>query len=133
MLVLGWDWLLIYKNGIGSYSFFYLLLLGLAAYLTAGAFFSVFPMIARFQMRIGEALKGAMVFSVIRLFRTALGLILIFIPYLIGFYYLEWALGIWLLCTGTALYYNSRMFVKAFAPIEEQFASREGAANADGS
>ena len=77
-------------------------------------------MIARYQMKTKEALKGGAIFSLIHLPRTLLGLFLMALPYILSWYYLRWALGLWILCTGVALYYNSRMFVKVFKPLEEK-------------
>ena len=129
--LIGADWILILRQGISSWPFVYLLLLGLASYLALGTFFSVFPMIARFQMKTKDALKGAVVFSLIRLPRTLLGILLMALPYVLSYYYMEWALGLWLLCTGVALYYNSQLFVKAFRPVEEKALSRKEAGDAD--
>lgn len=123
---LGADWFLIYKRGTETYPFLFLLLLGLATYLTAGVFFSVFPLLARFQLRNLEALKGAAAFSLLHLPRVLLALFVMVFTYVICAWYLEWALAVWLLSTGTMLYYNSRLFVKVFKPLEESVSSGQG-------
>lgn len=112
------DWYWVYATGrLHNGSLFPWLLL-IISVLAAGSAYCVFPMLARFHMTTKEAIRGAVMFTVIKLPRVVLILFLAVIPYFIGAWYIEWFLAIWFFITGVALYYNSRMFVKEFKKLE---------------
>lgn len=112
------DWYWVYATGrLHSGSLFPWLLL-IISVLAAGSAYCVFPMLARFHMTTKEAIRGAVMFTVLKLPRVILILFLAVIPYFIGAWYIEWFLAIWFFITGVALYYNSRMFVKEFKKLE---------------
>lgn len=79
----------------------------------------VFPILARFNMTIKELLKASLVFALIHLPRMLLSIALIVFPIIIGLWYIEWFLAIWLLFSFVSVYYNSIMFVKHFKKLEE--------------
>lgn len=126
MLFLGYDWYVIHESG-GQYPAFYQILLCVVSVLTGGVFFTVFPLIARFYMSVKEVIRAAAVFTIVHLIRVVIALFVMALPYVLGIWYVEWALALWLFITGVALYYNSRFFVKNFDKIENVESGKEEA------
>lgn len=81
--------------------------------------FCVFPILARFRVTIKEALRSAVLFSLLHIPHMILVVVLEFLPYYIGFYYMRWFIAIWVIGVGLSLYYAAWMYTKAFAKIEE--------------
>ena len=118
LVFLAADWRWVIESGrLHSGSLFPWLLL-IVSVITAGSMLCVFPMLARFHMKTKEAIRGAVMLTVMKLPRVLLMIFLVVIPYIIGAWYIEWFLAIWFFITGVALYYNSKMFVKEFKKIE---------------
>ena len=85
--------------------------------------FSVFPILARFRVTVKDALRNAVLFSLLHIPQMALVVILEILPYYIGFHYMEWFILIWVLCSGLSLFYAARMYVKAFGKVEGNIAA----------
>lgn len=81
--------------------------------------FCVFPILARFRLTVKEALRSAVLFSLLHIPHMALVVILEIIPYYVGFHYMSWFIAIWVIGTGLSLYYAAWMYTRAFAKIEE--------------
>lgn len=118
MTVIGVDWYLIMKAEEGVMHPAFSIFLIILTVMTAGISFSVFPLTGRFHITIREAIKGAAVFTLMKLPRVLLTLVITVLTYLVGFWYFEWFPAVWLLSTAVMLYYNSRMFVKEFRKLE---------------
>lgn len=119
LLVLAADWYLIWNAQEGVMNPAFSIFLAVLSVITAGIVFCVFPMLARFHISNKEVIKGAAVFTLMKLPRVILALGVIVATYAVGIWYIEWFPVIWLLSTGVMLYYNSRMFVKEFRRLEE--------------
>jgi Predicted integral membrane protein len=115
-----YDWLYIYKQGVGSLSPVVIGMLSMFTAMILIITFCVFPMIARFEMKTFDSLRNALVFGIIHLPRVALGIFLAVIPFVISIWYFKWAWLIWLFFACIALYYNSRFFIKSFDKLEER-------------
>ena len=112
-----WDWYLILYTGVKfipamKYA------LGLLTVLTAMAIFSLFPMVARFQITNFEAIKSSFVFALANFLRVLIGIIMIVAPIVIAKYYLKWGWLIMLFASVIMLHLNSMFFVKKFKQVE---------------
>ena len=114
----GLDWYLIHNAEDGVMHPAFSIFLIILSVLTAGSVFSVFPLISRFHMAIREAIKGSVIFTLMKLPRVLLALAVSALTWVVAFWYVEWFPAIWLLSTAVMLYYNSRMFVKEFRKLE---------------
>lgn len=88
--------------------------------------FSVFPILARFRVTVKEALRSAVLFSLLHIPHMILVVILEILPYYVGFHYMKWFIAIWVIGTGLSLYYAAWMYTKAFAKIEDKMENDEG-------
>ena len=80
--------------------------------------FCLFPIIARYEIGTGEAVKTALGMAAARFPRVFLAIICFILPFIIGIWYFKWA---WLICLGAQtvmLYYNSGFFIKEFDKLE---------------
>ncbi|MBR6315387.1 MAG: DUF624 domain-containing protein [Lachnospiraceae bacterium] len=80
--------------------------------------FCFFPIIARYEITTGEAVRTALGLAAARFPRVFLAIICFILPFIIGIWYFKWA---WLICLGAQtvmLYYNSAFFVKEFDKLE---------------
>ncbi|MCR5367181.1 YesL family protein, partial [Eubacterium sp.] len=112
-----WDWYLILYTGVKfipamKYA------LGVLTVLTAMAIFSLFPMVARFQITNFEAIKSSFVFALANFLRVLIGIIMIVAPIVIAKYYLKWGWLIMLFASVIMLHLNSMFFVKKFKQVE---------------
>lgn len=124
LVLLGLDWFLTVTSDQGiTWTVFQILLLVMTV-LALMSTVCVFPLLARFHLTNVQAVRSAVLFSVLHLPQMLLVLLSIALPYYIGYHYMEWFLLIWVICTGVSLYLVSKMYVKAFAKLET---GKEGA------
>lgn len=120
LCLLALDWYLIVNAETGTMNPVFSVLLAVLTLLVLGTAFCAFPLLARFQMSTKEVIRGGAVFTMMKLPRVILALVICALTYFVGFWYMEWFLAIWIFSTAVMLYYNSRMFVKEFQKLEEQ-------------
>ena len=114
------DWLIVYRTQTGVLNPIIIGMLAMFSAMVALATFCVFPMIARFEMTLKNALWNSLIFAVAHLPRVVLGVFLAVIPYIISIWYFKWGWLIWLFVQCMALYYNTIFFVKKFDILEER-------------
>ena len=118
------DWYFVIKNPLFTA---YKLVLLVVTLLFMMFTFCLFPIIARYEIRTGEAVKAALGMTAARFFRVLLAIVLFILPFIIGIWYFKWA---WLICLFSQtvmLYYNSKFFVNEFDKLEAKlFPDREG-------
>ena len=114
------DWLIVYRTQTGVLNPIIIGMLAMFSAMVALATFCVFPMIARFEMTLKNALWNSLMFAVVHLPRVVLGVFLAVIPYIISIWYFKWGWLIWLFVQCMALYYNTIFFVKKFDILEER-------------
>ena len=112
------DWYLVKING--SFGTIVIGMLAIFTVLVLCATFSIFPLVARFEMTTKNALSNSLIFGLANFPRVLLGIFMAIIPYIIGIWYYKWAWLIWLFIGCVALYYNSRFFIKKFDKLEEK-------------
>ncbi|MGI6018720.1 MAG: YesL family protein [Marvinbryantia sp.] len=118
--ILAMDWYLVKKAPEGTIHPAFSVFLTVLTILVAGIIFCVFPMLARFYISTKDAIKGACIFTLMKLPRVLLELVATVAAGIICFWYMRWLPAIWVFCTGVMLYFNSRMFVKEFEKIEHR-------------
>lgn len=117
---LGVDWFLFWKMQLTSTASAFRIALFVLSVLVAMSICCVFPILARFHVTIPEAMRNAVLFSVLHMPQMLLVILLEFLPYYIGYHYMSWFIGIWVFCTGISLYYAGGMYAKAFAKAEQK-------------
>ncbi len=123
VVFLVYDWFLtIQSSGFQPTSVFQIILMVVSA-LVVMMIFCVFPLLARFQMSFIGAFKTAFLFAFLHPVQMLVLVFVSVVPYVVGMYYMEWFLGIWLFCVGFTLYYASKMFVHNFKVLERQHIS----------
>lgn len=128
LVLLGLDWFLMANSQQGiTWTAFQILLLVMTV-LALMSTVCVFPLLARFHLTNVQAVRSAVLFSVLHFPQMLLVLLSMVLPYYIGYHYMEWFLLIWVICTGVSLYLVSKMYVKAFAKLEN---GKEGAPEAE--
>lgn len=118
ILFFAMDWYLIMVNAKGEVAFYFKIALFIMSVVCVMSIVCIFPIIARFHVTMKEAIRSAVLFSIIHFPKMILVILSIIAPYYIGSHYMNYFLGIWFFCTGFSLYYVSKMYVKAFAKLE---------------
>ena len=131
LILLGIDWIWIYNKGFGNVNAFYLagvaLLTGLVVFTTA----TIFPFIARFELTIKEAFKGAILFSILYYIKLLLIAALEVITVLACIWYAEWLPAFGLFGTTTAFYFMNLTLIKGFSKLEKKLEKEEAEKEAE--
>ena len=131
LILLGIDWIWIYNKGFGNVNSFYLagvaLLTGLVVFTTA----TIFPFIARFELTIKEAFKGAILFSILYYIKLLLIAALEVITVLACIWYAEWLPAFGLFGTTTAFYFMNLTLIKGFSKLEKKLEKEEAEKEAE--
>lgn len=117
--ILAWDWYGVLYGGTQNMILVGKITLLILTLIVWAVIYSIFPFIARFEVTTKEAFKGAVVFALLNFPKMFIVLIVGILPYIIGVWYIQWALAIWLFITTVALYYISKMFVSEFKKLED--------------
>lgn len=117
-LFLAYDWYLIFRNGVENYNKMLEILLGVVTIYLVLAGIAIFPLIARFEMTIKEAIKGALAYTYVNVPRMILVLIMLVFPTAASFKYPNWLMAIWPVGSAAALYIISYNFAKSFKKLE---------------
>ena len=116
-IVLAIDWYNVLKGSSQSMPFGGKVALGVISFLVWAMAYCTFFFLARFKISNKELFKGSLVMSLVNLPYMIVIFLVTFIPYIICAWYIEWGLGIWILCTTVSLYYISRGFDRQFSKI----------------
>lgn len=91
--------------------------LAIMSFFVWGIVYCSFYMMARFHISNKELIKGSLAMMLLNLPYMIVIFFVTFVPYIICAWYIEWGLGIWILCTTASLYYISRGFDRQFNKI----------------
>ncbi len=118
------DWYYVIKTG-ADVAYKWILFIANTVFLMVC--FCLFSIIARYEISTKEALRTALGMTAAKFVRVFFAIILFFLPFVIGIWYLKWAWLIILFSQVVMLYYNSGFFVKEFDKLEEKMkAQQEG-------
>ena len=115
-----WDWYLIVHNGADNYNMTLRVLLLIVTLYFVMASIAIFALIARFQMTIKEAIRGALAYTYVNVPRMLLILVLTVFPTVASFKYFNWLMAIWPVGSAAALYIISYHFAKSFKKLENR-------------
>ena len=118
LVLLAVDWLWIYNKGFKNVHEIYLLALALLTCFVIFITATIFPFIARFDMTIKEAFKGAAIFSFLYYIKLLLIFALEIITFIASIWYTSWLPAILLFGTTTAFYFMNLTLIKGFKKLE---------------
>ena len=116
---LAYDWYMIYEVGGENFNQTLKILLAILTLYLVMAGIAVFALIARFEMRIKEAIKGALGYTYVNIARLLLVLVLTILPTVACFTYVKWLVGVWPVGSAVCLYIISYHFMKSFKKLED--------------
>ena len=123
LVLLAVDWLWIYNKGFKNVHEIYLFALALLTCFVIFITATIFPFIARFDMTIKEAFKGAAIFSFLYYIKLLLILALEIITIIASIWYASWLPAILLFGTTTSFYFMNLTLVKGFKKLEAKIES----------
>lgn len=94
--------------------------LGVITFLVWAVCYCMFYFEARFKVTTRELVKASAIMALLNFPRMIWIFIIIFLPYVICLWYMQWGLAIWLFATTVSLYYISREFNKQLLLIQER-------------
>lgn len=115
---IAYDWFLIYKNGVENYNRVFIILLAVISLYLAMTFLAIFALIARFEMSIKEAFKGALAYTYVNVPRMFFVLVLTAFPTVASIKYFNWLMAIWPIGSAACLYIISFNYSKSFKKLE---------------
>lgn len=118
-LILAFDWLWIFTLGYGNVKPIFLILLSVASLYLVAMFLSVFPFIARYEVKLLEAIKAAALFAFLHYITIALTLAVFVGSFIASMWYAQWLPAILLFGTTTAFYFMNCILVKGFSKMEK--------------
>ncbi len=110
VLILAFDWYNVCYGMATQMPFIGKVILAVLSFIVWSVIYCMFPFEARYKVTLRELFKASIVMALLNLPRMVLIFIITFVPYLICAWYIEWGLGIWILCTTVSLYYVSKEF-----------------------
>ncbi|MCR4566857.1 MAG: YesL family protein [Pseudobutyrivibrio sp.] len=117
ILILVFDWYQVIYGMASTMPFVLKVALAVISFIVWSVIYCMFPFLARYDVTNKELFKASMVMALLNLPRMALIFIVTFLPYIIGAWYIEWGLAIWLFATTVSLYYISKEFNKQLEMI----------------
>lgn len=112
------DWYLIYKMGGENFNQILKILLGIVCLFFVMASIAVFALLARFEMTVIDALKGAFAYTYVNIPRMLFVLVLTIVPSVAAFKYFNWLVAVWPIASAACLYIISYNFNKSFRKLE---------------
>ena len=109
-IVLAFDWYNVLYGMAINMPFIGKAALGVLSFIVWAVAYCMFPFEARYKVTFKELFKASMVMALLNFPRMVLIFIVTFVPYIICAWYIQWGLGIWILCTTVSLYYISKEF-----------------------
>lgn len=125
LILIGADWLWIYTKGFNNVNDIYLVALGFVTCVAIMITMSIFPFIARFEMTVKEAFKGAGIFSFLYFFKLLPIVALEIITIIACIWYAQWLPAILLFGTTTAFYFMNLTMIKGFKKLEDKLEKEE--------
>ncbi|SDJ40633.1 Uncharacterized membrane protein YesL [Lachnospiraceae bacterium G41] len=126
LVLLGVDWFWIFLvKGIGNANEIYIVALGLISLFVVCITATIFPFIARFEMTIKEAFKGAGLFSFLYFIKLVFIIAIEFFTIIACFKYAAWLPAILLFGTTTAFYFMNLALIKGFKKLEAKVEKEE--------
>lgn len=125
LILLGIDWLWIYNKGFGNVNEIYMVLLAVLTCFVVFITATIFPFIARFEMTVKEAFKGAGLFSFLYFIKLALIAALEVITIIASIWYASWLPAILLFGTTTSFYFMNLTLIKGFKKLEAKVEKEE--------
>lgn len=125
LLLLGLDWLWIFNKGFGNVNELFIIALGVMTCFVLFITATIFPFIARFEMSIKEAYKGAGLFSFLYFIKLAFIFALEIITIVASIWYASWLPAILLFGTTTSFYFMNLTLIKGFKKIEAKVENEE--------
>lgn len=124
-LILAFDWYNVLYGMAVNMPFIGKAALGVISFVVWSVSYCMFAFEARYKVTLRELFKASMVMALLNLPRMVLIFIAVFLPYLICAWYIQWGLGIWILCTTVTLYYVSREFNQQLEMLNKGEATNE--------
>ena len=125
LVLLGLDWIWIFNKGFGNVNEIYTVLLAVLTCFVVFITATIFPFIARFEMTIKEAYKGAGLFSFLYFIKLALIAALEVITVISCIWYASWLPAILLFGTTTSFYFMNLTLIKGFKKLEAKVEKEE--------
>ena len=122
LVILGYDWIWIYKNNFNIPAYILIISILLTC-LFAGMVVTIFPFVARFKISTYQAYKGAFLFSFIHFIPIIFSIAIFFGSFFFGLWYYKYFLLYVLFGTTTSFYLMCDKLVKGFRKLEEGIAS----------
>lgn len=113
------DWYWIYCKGFSAVPNVYLIAIGVLSALAVFVFMTVFPFIARFEVKTKEALKAGVIFSFVNFIPLAAIALLYAGTIIACIWYFDWFPLVFLFGTTTSMYFLCLLLVKKFKTLEE--------------
>lgn len=118
-IVLAFDWFWIFTLGYGNVKPIFIILLSVASVYLIAMFLSVFPFIARYEVKLLEAIKAGALFAFLHFIGITLTLAVEVGGFIASFWYAEWLPAILLFTTTTCFYFINCILVKGFMKMEK--------------
>ena len=125
LAILGLDWYWIIGKGISNVNNIYLIAVSLITLLAIFSTMTIFPFIARFELKLKEAFKGAVLFSALYFIKLLLIVALEGMTLIASIWYGRWLPLILLFGTTTAFYFMNLTLIKGFKKLEAGIEKQE--------
>ena len=120
--IMDWYWIREKGNDISHY---YVVAVFVISIMLLCVCMSVFPFIARFKVTIKEAIKAAIILSVLQFFKFVPIALLEAGTFIAAIWYLRWFPAVLLFGTCSAFYFNTLVCVKEFRKIEDKMSPQD--------
>ena len=133
MALVALDWLWIFNKGFKNVGNVYLILAAFFSCIVLFVIMTIFPFIARFEMTLKEAFKGAVIFSIIYFIKLLLIVALEIITVIACIWYARWLPLLLIFGTTSAFYFLNVVLVKGFNKLEANMPKPEENEETEGS
>ena len=128
LVLLDWRWVII--SGWETTPFFYKFGVIVMSVLITLLTMAIFPLIARYEMKLGELFKAALILIIIRFIPLIIVLAFMLASVIACIWYAQWFPLIYVFCSTSITFFLCRIFIKQFDKLEnakeEKAASEEG-------
>ena len=128
LILLDWRWVIV--SGWSTTPFFYkfgVIVMSVFVWLMT---ITIFPLIARYEMKISELFKGALILIIIRFIPLILVTLFMIASVIACIWYSQWFPLIYVFCSTAITYFLCRVFIKQFDKLEKN--QSEKAQDAEG-
>ena len=116
LIVIDWRWII--QNGWGTTPFVYRFLVVFMSAFVWLITLSIFPLIARYEMKMMEYFKAALILSITRFIPLALVSLFMLGSVIACIWYARWFPLLYAFCTLTSMYFLCLIYIKAFNRLE---------------